>query len=237
MIISDRGISIVAALFTLIILGIFGATIVVLVAAEQESRRGQLSQEWAFYDVQAGLEYALREIDQGGYPLVTNKVFGKGSFTIDIDYDEVSTRDITAAASVGSVQKVYQISYDSFGGDCLFVDFSSAQLTGTPKTDLSGLTLRKICNEGVNIDRIFMSWDPEDDEEVISASIGGSIVWEDVDGLPSGSSVDITDTLLTGSAAYPVDVIRFNSDMSGSDLTLRFIMTDSSTETVSFPLP
>lgn len=234
---SQRGISIVGAIFTLIILGIFGATIVVLVTTEQETRVGQIEQEWAFYNIQAGLEYAIKEIDLGHNPIVSNKSFGSGSFSTAVNYDEVSAREIIVASTVGDAQSSHQISYDSFGADCLEANNDTVTLVGPGKTDLKGMTLRRTCNQAVTIDKMIISWDPEDDSEKATQIVmKNDTVWEDADGLPSGSLFDINDTILTGPVAYQVNLIRFNANMLHKVLTIKFIMSDTSTNTLTFEI-
>jgi len=234
---SQKGISIIGAIFTLIILGIFGATIVVMVSAEHETRANQLSQDWSFYNAQAALEFALWEIDQGGYPLVTEKGFGQGNFTTEIDYDEAGTRDLRVIGKVAAVQKKYQITYDFFEADCTLIDDSSPTLSGGSSNQLEGIEYRKTCNEGINVDKILLAWSPDSNEKVTSITINTNVVYKDGLGNPSGVVTDIVDTLITTTAAVPIDQILFSGNMSGKEMTLRFIMTDSTTETVTFDLP
>lgn len=256
----QRGISIIGAIFALIILGIFGAAIVALMSAEQEFRAGQLSQDWAFYNVQAGLEYAIREVDQGGFEtatieidqdrcrLVLNKPFGRGSFTVGIDYVEgdndcsglggVTSDCIVVSSAVGTVQKLHMITHFPFAADCLDVNIEDVTLGGINNTDVEEIKLRKVCNEAVTIDKMQISWEPHDGERVALIKIQGNPpAWESIDGVPSGTIIDIEDIRLTGLGVSPINVIRFTSDMSDKTLTLRYIMTDCSMETVSFPLP
>ena len=236
-ILSQRGISIIAAVFTLIILGIFGVAVVSLVSTEHELRAGQLSEDWAFYNVQAGLEFAIREIDQGGYPIVSDKTFGKGTFSVVVNYDEISQREIVVTGKIGLIQKEHQISYTPFGADCLDVNSVAAVLSGLGNTDLVGVTLQKICNDALTIDKIIISWEVNAGEKVTQVSIGSIDVWIDPLGVASGSIIDIVDTKLDTAAVYPLNFIRFTSDMSGVTMTIQFIMTDSSIKTESFLLP
>lgn len=234
---SQRGISIIAAVFTLIILGIFGAAIVTLVTTEHEMRIGQLSEDWAFYNVQTGFEYAVREVDQGGYPEVTDKQFYRGNFTVDVNYVEGSEREIIVTGNVGNVRKSYVIDHTPFAGDCLSVNTASAVASGLGNEDLTGIVLQKICNEAVSIDKMTISWVTDGGEKFTQIRIGGADVWNEPLGLGSGETADITDTKLDTIANYDINFIRFTSSMSGKNVTIRFIMTDTSTETVNFDLP
>lgn len=225
----------VAATLTLIILGIFGSAIVALVAAEHESRVGQMSMERAFYGVQAGLEYAIREINQGGHPEVTDKSFGYGTFTVDVNYGG-GNRQIIATGKVGTAQKTHQITYNSFGADCLGVNNDTATLTGPGKTDLKAITLKRNCNDAITIDKIRISWDPESGERVTKIKIKNDLVWEDPFGVPSDTTIDIADVVLTGSVAHQVNLIEFTSGMLGKALTTTYIMSDTSIHSETFTI-
>jgi len=234
---SQKGISIIAAIFTLIILGIFGMTIVTLVSADHEFRAASSSANVAFYNFQTGLEYAIREVDRGWYPIVTGKTFSKGNMTTEIEYSKVADDKIKVIGYVGDFQKRYQITYTPFAGDCTEFDTSSATLEGIGETDLTGVTFRKICNHGINIDKVVLTWDPDNGEKTTLINIDGNVVWEDLVGAVSGADIDILDTRFIDASHNPITMVRLTSSMSGKNLTIRFIYTDTSYETVTFALP
>lgn len=234
---SNKGVSIIAAIFTLIILGIFGALIVTLVSTEQETRIAQLTQDWAFYNAQAGLEYGLRQVDTGGEPEVTNKPFGKGAFTINVDFVEGSKRDMIVTGTSGASQRTFTINYDSFGGDCLSVNNDQVVMTGPGKTELKGLTLTRNCNDVITIDRIGFLWTPDNvNEKVIGITIKNDLVWSSISGIGSGEIADITDTPITGSVAHQINQIDFSHNMLNKELTLVFYLSDTSSKTITFTI-
>lgn len=232
----QNGISIIAAIFALIILGIFGMTIVTLVNFEHETRAGNMLGTAAFYDTQAGFEFALREIDQGGYPL-GSRIFSKGNFNVAISYDESSKRELIVTGAVTDIQKKYQISHDTFGADCIQINYAEVSTGGDGNRDLLDLSFRKICNEAINIDKIVIAWTPDANEKVTEININSVIVWEDLLGLGTGSSVNIADTRVSTIGDIPISHFRFTFPMSGKTITMIFVMSDSTTRTISFLVP
>lgn len=220
-----RGISIIGAVFTLLILGIFGAAIVSLVSTDQEMRSRHIGKEQAFYEVQAGFEYAIREINNGGYPVVTNKVLGRGNFTTTIDYPN---HFIYSAGSSGAATKTHQITYSTMGGDCLETNNDLATITGPGRTELRGITLKKNCLNAITIDKIQISWTPDNGERVTRIEISNTPVYDRPAGAPSGEIIDITDYIFSGSGAVQMNLVQFTSDISGKNLTMTFYMSDTS---------
>ena len=103
---NDRGISIIGTMFTLIILGVLGTALVAMVAMDQESRMRGINREHSFYAVQAGLEYALREINEGGYPLAQGTALDDATFTNALN---CTSRKITVVGSAGDTSKTHSI--------------------------------------------------------------------------------------------------------------------------------
>lgn len=220
---NERGISIIGTVFTLIILGVMGAALVGLVATDQESRMRVLRREYAFYAVQAGLEYALREIREGGYPIVTDKTFGAASLTTTID---TPNRRITARGVAGSNVKTHSITTAQLAKDCMTVNMSGAALGGVGGNQIQNVILTQACLNAVTIDKMSVSWTPDIGEKVKEIVIGGVEVYEDINGLGSGQQIDITDYKLTGSAV--INRITFSSGMAGKNVVIWFTFTDSS---------
>ncbi|MBI2092688.1 MAG: hypothetical protein HYY43_00070 [Deltaproteobacteria bacterium] len=227
----QRGISIIGAVFTLLILGIFGAAMVSIVTTDQEVRRRQVEKEQAFYEVQAGLEYATREIKKGGYPIVTNKQLAKGAFTTTIDYP---THVIFSTGTAGDVSKTHQITNNQMGADCITITYDSASLAPPAYTDLRGIMLRKMCNDAVTIDKIQLTWVADGGEKVTRIEIESNAVYDNLAGSISGGIVDIADYSLTSVDYYQINLIRFTGNVSNKQLTMVLYMTDSSYKAVTF---
>jgi len=228
-ILGQRGVSIVGTIFTLILLGVLGAALIALVATEQESRTRAIKRERAFYAVQAGFEYALREIKEGGYPIVSNKALGDATITTAID---PSQRRISVVGADSEVSKSYSITTDKLASDCAEIDDSSVSASGD---ELHGLVIKKNCLDALNIASMSFTWSPDLSEAIRKIIIAGTQVYYDVDGASSGDNINISDTKIIGNTS--VDSVQFSSGVSGKDMTLTLYFTDSSSISKSFSVP
>jgi hypothetical protein len=228
---NERGISILGAVFTLLILMIFGAALVAIVSTDHENRRKQIEKEQTFYEIQAGFEYALKEIKDGGYPVKTNMPLGTGSFTISIDYPN---HIIYATGTVGDMGHTSQITFTQMGGDCLSVNNDQVTLTGPDKTDMKGLTLKKVCNNAITIDKLLFTWSPNSGEKVKKIKIENNTVYNNPVGTPSGQIIDIPDYTLSGSVAHQINLIEFSSNMLNKDFTMTVYLSDTTYKVLHF---
>jgi len=112
----------------------------------------------------------------------------------------------------------------------LLVDITSATLSGDNK-ELQGLTIENSDNSDIVIDKMTVWWNNSsllsririDDIDVFNVSSS--------DGVSSGTEIDITNfTLTQGSGIKNINTLRFSEIMTGSDFTIKFIMTDNSTK-------
>ncbi|HPW45608.1 MAG TPA: hypothetical protein PKU96_04475 [bacterium] len=230
--VNDKGVSIIGTLFTLIILGVLGAALVALVSMDQESRMKSIKREYAFYAVQAAFEYALREIKEGGYPIVNNKVLGQAKFTTGI---APLQRKITAVGVASDVQRTHSITTDLLAGDCAEIDISGAVVGGSSGNELQNVVIDKTCLNAINIDKMTFSISPNLGETVRGIRIDGIDVYDDMSGISSGSPIDILDYRITGSAV--VNFIKFSSGISGKTIDISVTFTDSSAKSRSVTLP
>jgi Tfp pilus assembly protein PilX len=228
----DKGFSIIGTLFTLIVLGVLGAALVALVSMEQESRMRSIHRERMFYAVQAGFEFALREIKEGGYPIVSNKPLGDASFTTAID---ASQRKITATGVSSASQRIHSITTDHLAKDCATINLNGATVGGPNQDVLQNVTITKTCLNAINIDMLKLSWTPNNGERVREVQIGGVQVYSDANGTPSGEYTNISDTRTTGTAT--INSITFSSPINGKTMNLTCKFTDSSEVTASRALP
>lgn len=220
---SNRGISIIGTIFTLIILGVMGASLVALVAGDQESRMKSILRERAFYAVQAGFEYALREIKEGGYPVVGNKVFGDSLITTTID---PSDRKIQVTGAAGEALRFHSITTDKLAADCIEIETAGASAGGMGGNILQGVSVSRNCLNAVRIDKITAEWVPNLGERITRISVGGTESYNDPQGVGSEVPADILDYRITGSAT--IDAIEFSSSIAGKQITLTLTFTDSS---------
>lgn len=220
----QRGISIIGTVFTLIILSLMGAAMVAIVSDEQESRMRSLSRERSFYAVQAGFEYALREIREGGYPIVTAKPLARAAFTTAI---EPNARRITVTGSSYEAERAHSITTSQLARDCASINTSGAHLGGSSGNELLGLTISRSCLNAVNVAAVTVAWTPDVGERVRRIRIGGVEVFSLLAGQGSGEPIDIADARITGASAA-IDTIEFSSGMSGKTVGITLTFTDSS---------
>lgn len=218
----SRGMSIIGTMLTLIVLGVMGATIVGLVATEQETRKLCLWRERAFYSVQAGLEYVLREINQGGYPIVTDKQFADATFTSSIDPDP---RKITVTGEAGDAARTHSITTDLLAKDCAAINASGAALGGSYQNELTGIVVNQTCLMAVNMDKMTISWTPSYGT-VRRIRINGQDVYDESVGLESGQQIDITDSRF--SVQVPINTIVFSNSMADTSIDIAITFTDLS---------
>ncbi len=230
---NERGISIVGAVLILLVLIVFGCALIALVATQRESRGIELSMTRAFYEVQAGLEYASREVNEGWYPIVAGKGCAVGSFTTAINQ---SNRRLTVQGFSNASQDSHYITLPNLASNCTSVTVSGATVGGVGSTDVSGITIRKTCLNGINIESFVFSWTPTSSTNVKQIVIDSTTIYDHITGIPQGQVVDSLDTRLTDAASHTLSLIKFSGSMAGKAVTMRVNFTDSSYITKQFNL-
>ena len=228
-----KGISIIGTVFTLLILGVMGAGLVAMVSMDQESRMRSIRREYSFYAVQAGFEYSLREINEGGYPIVADKVLGDATFTTQID---PSQNKITVTGVATDNSRTHSITTNDLADDCSNIDVSGVSVGGSSNNELLGVVVEKNCLNAINIESILLSWITDVGETVRNVNIAGTEVYDDFSGARSGEIVNITDTRVTGSSVT-INSIKFSSSITGKQVTLTLNFTDSSSKSRTLNIP
>lgn len=230
----NRGISIIGAVFTLLILGVFGITMMSLVATEQETMIRSIEKTQAFYLTQTGLEFAIREINQGGYPVVTGKQFENGRFSTTI---EPATHTIGVTGAIGDVVESHTITYPQLAGDCFELNNESAVLTGPEKAILKGVAFRKTCLNAITLDSMQLTWVPKNGgEHVLLVIVDGNTLYQATPGAISGEIFELTNYTISNGSVHQTNEIRFSSNMVDKDLTMTWYFTDTSSKTMTFRL-
>lgn len=95
---------------------------------------------------------------------------------------------------------------------------------------------------GVRIDKIRMTWSPNNNEKVTIIELDGNRIYNNAIGSQSGLEIDVTDSLFSNSNNHLFSV-TFSDPMyvfgnPGALKTLTFLVTftDGSSTSVSFPL-
>lgn len=236
---SNRGVSIIAAIVTILILSIMGVTLVSTVIMDQESRSLQLMQDQSFYSAQAALEYGLGEVEHGGYPIVVNKALNSvmdGFMTVSIN---ASTHRMSVTGSSGSAQTSYSIRVYPLAGDCVSMNSASANLIGS-WAQLTGVSSSKNCLSAATIDKMVLTWTPNSGEKVVEAKIDGVTFFSDPAGYSSGVTIDGTDYTISDSSSHSHTFIFSDPmyQMGNPPISLKvdLIFTDSSQVSSTFNL-
>lgn len=222
---SHRGISIIGTVATMIILSLFGLALLAIVSTDQESWRRQVERAQTFYNFQAGAEYARREIDQGGTPVVI-KPFQAGDFAIRID---PLTHSVSVTASRGESKLSHQ--YRSpLGMDCLVVTPAGrGEGLGDGHREVRDVRLRKgSCVRALTLDRLQVSWEPGGTERLLRVEVDDQTVFDDPNGVASGGVADLRDFRIADSSNHKIEEMEFNRDMRNKRLTITIFLTDTS---------
>lgn len=235
---SEHGVSIVAAILSLLILSMLGSVVVTVVATNHEYRARHTAKQVAFYAMQTGFEYVLREMDQGGYPVVTGKSFSNGTFTTEVIQ---ATKNIVVTANVGNTKKKYQMQVTSLAADCLEVNGSGAYAYyyGGNK-QVKGIMVRRSCPNfphAITIDKMTVSWTPNAGELLKAVSIGGVTVIDAGagSGWNSGTLLNINDYKFSDTS-FDELVLTLNYFTGSKTFTITFVMNDGTTKTVAVPV-
>jgi Tfp pilus assembly protein PilV len=115
----------------------------------------------------------------------------------------------------------------------LAVDTSLGALNPGDNTQITGITVENIGATDVTIDRVIVSWSGgANGNHFQGITIGGNLLWSG--NRNSGIEIDIIDFLsISGSGVVPIDLIQMQKNTTGANLTISFIMSDSSVYTTS----
>ena len=120
--------------------------------------------------------------------------------------------------------------------ECLSVD-SSQICVGLCGRCLCGIKIANACQYDITIDKVRLSWEPDDGENVVLMQVWFHDWIEWLGSEPSGSELDIDDLILNPGDEHYCVCFCFDSDMHGKSFTLEFIMGDDSTVTATFEIP
>src|SRR3989344_5062294 len=116
----------------------------------------------------------------------------------------------------------------------LIIDSSSSGLDPSDNTRVTGLTLANNGLADITVNQMVVSWiNAPGGTKINDISIDGGSIWSG--SANSGTTLNITSfNLPFGVTIYPIDFLDFNRNMTGTTITIDFIMVDSSIATVTF---
>lgn len=222
--------SVLAALIGLLALAVMGASTATVMSTHQASRSATFERQGAEYLAQAGLEYGLMQIANGGYPNTT-KTLGSGTFTVQVVPASHLVRSI---GTFGQATQEYQITDNALGGDCISVNNLLATLTGNNKDELHGITLVKTCLNSITIDTWVMTWNPSVPSEKVTEIVmvnPSNVIWSDPAGVSSGQLINSTNFTISDNVTQ-VHEIQFVQNMRCKLFSMTVTFTDGSTATM-----
>ena len=229
---NEKGVTVVAALIAVFLMGALGAAVAYFVASNQQTRVQQVTSDQAFYNAHAGIDFALGQILTGGSGALTFTRNFSGetiSITRASGLITVSTTEQSAAAT-DSINDPNPVSEAT----CLQVDTSGKAISGNDL--LVGLVLSRnpSCTATLLITGMQISWQPDNGEKANRIRIDGNAVYNNP-AQTSGSTFDFgsNDFTISDNNNHNLTDIRWNSDVTHHNFTLVFLMNDGTTKTVT----
>jgi hypothetical protein len=210
------------------------------VATGAVSKTNDLASEQAFDLATAGLEYALKRIDEGANPDGDVRYLGAGRFTIAYDDSTgliTSTSDVSAL--FGSSNQSFSIEGPTSGStmaDCLEVDVSGARMnTIWWPYEIIGANLINTCTNNITLAAMTVSWTPVSTDHAVIVAIGGTTVYQSYSpGTPSGGVIDINDYTIGASSSVAQTRIRFNTELPNRNFNIVYTMSDGSSKNAMY---
>lgn len=226
---SNRGVSSIAAALTLLVLAALGAVLTYLVAAGSVGRMHHVSQEQALYVTQAGIEWAVKRVydQQSEIAAPPGISFAGGAFTVERD-----GRTLTITGTVGDAVRAHSVDSPT-EADCTEIDTSNVNL-GANDTRIQQIQFRKICLTTTTIVQWQLSWTPDNGERLTEIRVENLTLYTNPLGATSGTLLETTDYVMTNPNTNVINRIQFDSNMENKEVTLSFIMADTSVKTVTF---
>ncbi len=229
---TQRGSAVLMAVMALVMIGAMGATTMAIVSSHEDSRATSTAMDQAEGLAQAGLEYALNQINMGGAPAVTDKAMGRGTITTTVT---PASNLVVAVGKVGEIQKTHSLT-TNFAKDCISLDFSTA---GASNDKLNAIKIIKSCMDQATIVAWTIGWLPDIAMTNQKLQIQGDViydVYEDFSGYQNGQTVDGQDyTILKDNGVTPINFLRFSQNLPDNlTYTITMHFSDGSATTGTF---
>lgn len=227
----NKGFSILAVVLAILVLGIMGLSVAYLTAVGEVSNTNALDSTEAYYVAQAGAEYGIKQI----YNSTTNTVsvgepgtaLGHGTYIIS-----QTARTITSTGRVGNAKRTFTVTSPS-EADCTPFDVSHVTVDDSNK--LHHIYFNKTCLATTVIDKIQMSWQPNNGQKIEKVRIENTYVYNNSAGQGSGEILELADYAITTASRQDFSKIEFDNDINDSMIfTLVVIMSDGSSRSMTF---
>jgi hypothetical protein len=236
---TTRGFSVLAVIGLLTVASVLGLAMASLVTTSQAVRTDQLESDHAHFLNLAGIEFGLARFCEGKSPVVNNQSLGRGGFRTTVEGN-----DLVATSWSGESRVNHRVRLPT-EADCIQIDTTESH-THHEGMELARIYLRKRCALLVRLDRMTLSWEPnngESYERVRLSSAEPTRIYDAPPRVRSGERVDLIDSQMARNQAYKMKEIRFRDssgrrvDMRSKEgFSLRLIYGDSSEKEVNFTL-
>lgn len=233
----DRGVGIVAVIMIVAVLSVMGAVVTLLVATGAVSKTNDLVREQAFELGTAGIEYALKRIDEGSDPDGDTRYLGAGRFTVAYSPAGLITITSDVSAMMGSAAPTFTVQGPVPGGtmaDCLTVDVSGASMDQWWPYEILGAVLRNTCQTDVVIASMTVTWTPASANRTVTIRLGNTDVYNNWPGIPAGTPIDIADYTIPSCGSRNQTRIRFDDQLPGRNFTVVYAMSDGSNKSAFY---
>ena len=120
--------------------------------------------------------------------------------------------------------------------DLLNVNITGAGIDSTNNKRVIGLTISNIGAADIILDQMIVSWTGAfSGTKITGITINAVSVWTGSNN--SGATENISNFTLLPSVTYPLTYLIFNKNMTGTTLSINFIMLDGSTKLISNIIP
>ena len=160
------------------------------------------SQDRASFYAMAGLEKALRDIDQGQDPVKTYS-FEYGNASVTVNGNQITS------TGVSDIARVTQTIQAQMAGHCVFLSCNNFHSAGT---DLMAINISKTCLEKPTLARIRVSFSSPQGEKITTVQMNQQDIFHNPSGMDVGSWMGLNLTPIPASPSPSViNLIRFAS--------------------------
>lgn len=234
-----KGFSVLGAIMAVAVAGVLALTIPVMVGQNQDLRTTHLQSMQAFYSDRAGLEFAQRQIRQGGNPeTIPARSFAGAAWSFMRASSQVQSSTTIGSAATTLLMTDPNPPGSGDEADYLSVDISSASISAGK--DLKNVTLQKNAEtpSSITISSMQISWTGSSGSGVTQIRIGNTNYYSgNASAGPSGTTFTLSPSYtLSDTSVYNISRIRWDSISTPTTITIKFNLSDASSKTVNIVL-
>lgn len=222
---NNRGYHVFGTIIAIFVLALIGGAILYTSVISEIAKKMSGSKAQAFYIAQAGAEYAMKKFRHPASPVVTEpgKSFSNGTFVISY-----ADPLVTVTGRWGEARHTSQFNRPT-DAECTPLDASSAILDGASK--IHHIYFEKDCLTQTIIDKMRLSWTPDNGEKIEKVRIDNSyVLYDNTGGQGSGELLELNDYTLSDSTTHEFSKMEFrmSDNLAGKTFTLTVTFKDGS---------